>query len=364
MEIPLLDLKRQLKPIRSEIDIAIAHVLDSCQFIMGPDVAALESEIASFCSVSHGVGCASGSDAIMLALRAVGVKPGDEVVTTAYSFYATAGSIWHIGAKPVFVYIDPDTYNIDITKIASRINSRTKAILPVHLFGQMADMDALMDVAGSIPVVEDSAQSLGAKWNGRSPGEYSQAACLSFFPSKNLGCIGDGGLVVTNSSDIAHKVHVLRSHGAVKTYEHSTVGYNSRLDSIHAAVLRVKLKYLNNWATKRKANAEYYNRAFENTNIKTPVVHPNAYSVFNQYVIQVDNRDELRQYLSEKQIGSSVYYPIPLPHQPCFASLGYNTGDFPIAEQAAQKSLALPVFPELKQSEMDRIISVIMDCVQ
>jgi dTDP-4-amino-4,6-dideoxygalactose transaminase len=364
MKIPLLDLTRQLKPIRSEINTAIERVLDSSQFIMGPDVTALESEIADYCSVTHGIGCASGSDAIVLALRAVGVKSGDEVITTAYSFYATAGSIWHIGAKPVFADICPDTFNIDVSQIPPLINSRTAAILPVHLYGQMSDMDALLDIAGPIPVVEDAAQSLGAKWNGKSIGEYSQAACLSFFPSKNLGCLGDGGMVITNSSGTAQQIQLLRSHGALKNYEHDIVGYNSRLDSIHAAALRVKLKYLDQWAENRRQNAEYYNQAFRGTKVLTPCIHSNAHSVYNQYVIQVENRDELQNHLTEKQIGSSVYYPVPLPFQPCFSSLGYEEGNFPVAEKAARKTLALPVFPELTNTEMDTIITTILDFVE
>lgn len=360
MEIPLLDLKRQMASIRSEIDQAISAVIDSGKFVMGPEIAQLESEIADYSSAQFGIGCASGSDAIVIALRAVGVKPGDEVITSAYSFYATAGSIWHIGAKPVFADIDPETYNIDVSKLPGLISSKTKAILPVHLFGQMADMDAIHDIAGGIPVVEDSAQSLGAKWNNRPIGTGSNAACLSFFPSKNLGGLGDGGMIITSIADVAHKCCELRAHGALRTYEHEVVGYNSRLDTIQAAALRVKFRYLDQWTEKRRKNAAYYDEAFQQSDVVVPRIHPKAFSVFNQYIIQVVDRDRLRDRLLEHGIGSAVYYPIPLPYQPCFKSLGYKQGDFPCAEHVAAGSLAIPVFPELTRNEMDSVISVVL----
>jgi dTDP-4-amino-4,6-dideoxygalactose transaminase len=364
MEIPLLDLKRQMASIRSEINQAISAVIDSAKYVMGPEIAQLESEIADYCSAHFAVGCASGSDAIVLALRAAGVQPGDEVITSAYSFYATAGSIWHIGAKPVFTDIDPETYNIDVSQIPKLISSKTRAILPVHLFGQMANMDAIHEIAGDIPVVEDSAQALGAKWNGRSIGTGSHAACLSFFPSKNLGGLGDGGMIITSNPEVARNSRELRAHGAVKTYTHEVVGYNSRLDTIQAAALRVKFRYLDQWMEKRRKNAAYYNDAFQQSNIDIPQIHPKALSVFNQYVIQVADRNGLRERLHENGIGSAVYYPIPLPYQPCFKSLGYKPGDFPHAEQVATHSLAIPVFPELTYEEMDTVISVVLENTQ
>ncbi|MGB3974932.1 MAG: DegT/DnrJ/EryC1/StrS family aminotransferase [bacterium] len=363
MDIPMLDLNRQMKLIRSEIIQAIEAVVDSSKFIMGPEVMDLESEIAAYCSVQHGIGCASGSDAITIALRAVGVQPGDEVITTAYSFYSTAGSIWHIGAKPVFADIDPTTFNIDVNQISDLISPRTKAILPVHLFGQMADMDSIRKFAGSIPIVEDAAQALGAKWDNVPIGCKSHAACLSFYPSKNLGGLGDGGMIVTDDPDVALKSRELRAHGALKTYEHRIVGYNSRLDTIQAAALQVKFRYLNQWTQKRRENAAYYTEAFENSKLGIQKICPQAFSVFNQFVIVVDNRDELQDWLKKNHIGSMIYYPIPLPYQPCFKSLEYKKGDFPHAEYLAAHSLAIPIFPELTRVELDRVISVILDFI-
>lgn len=364
MAIPLLDLRRQLEPIRSDIDRAIANVIDSTQFILGPDVARLESAIAQYSQVACAIGCASGTDALILALKAAGVSYGDEVITTAYSFYATAGAIWHVGARPVFIDIDPGTYNIDTEQIAGKITPRTRAILPVNLYGQMADMEAVKRIAGDIPIIEDSAQSLGAVWNGVQTGNWGHAACISFFPSKNLGGFGDGGMILTNRSDIDRRCRSLRVHGAQKTYLHDEVGYNSRLDTIQAAVLLVLLKHLDGWVDRRRQNAEYYNTVFRGTGIQIPEIHPKARSVFNQYVIQVDNRDELRESLSKAGIGNAVYYPVPLPHQPCFKELGYRWGEFPNAERASARSLALPVFPELNRHELDQVIQVVLEHIE
>ncbi|MBN1878927.1 DegT/DnrJ/EryC1/StrS family aminotransferase [bacterium] len=361
MPIPLLDLKRQLLPIRHAINEAIANVIDSTRFILGPEVVAFEEQIARYTTVSHAIGCASGSDALILALRAAGVKKGDEVITSAYSFYATAGAVWHVGARPVFIDINPKTYNLDPQYLAQNITARTKAILPVHLFGQMAEMEAILDIAGQIPVIEDSAQSLGARWKGKPTGTWGSAACISFFPSKNLGGFGDGGMILTSRQDIAERCRSLRVHGAKKTYMHEEVGYNSRLDTLQAAVLQVMLPYLDEWTDQRRRHAAYYNEAFSNTTIQTPTIHPNAESVYNQYVIQVENRDELRDRMNEASIGCAVYYPLPLPLQPCFRELGYQRGDFPHAERAAAHSLAIPVFPALTQHEMDAIIQIVLD---
>ena len=364
MGIPLLDLKRQFEPIRDDIDRAIANVIDSAQFILGPDVARLESAIAQYSNVKCAIGCASGTDALILALKAAGVSPGDEVITTAYSFYATAGAIWHAGARPVFVDIDPRTYNVDTEQIAGKITRRTRAILPVNLFGQMADMEAVNRIAGDIPVIEDSAQSLGAGWNGIKTGNWGHAACISFFPSKNLGGFGDGGMILTNRPDFDMRCRSLRVHGAKKTYLHDEVGYNSRLDTIQAAVLMVLLPHLDNWVDRRTRNAEYYTNAFRDTCIQIPEIHPKAQSVYNQYVIQVDNRDGLRESLTKAGIGNAVYYPVPLPHQPCFKELGYRQGEFPNSERASARSLALPVFPELKRHELDQVIQIVLKHIE
>jgi len=359
----MLDLSRQLEPIRNEIDDAMRAVVDSCRFILGADVGELETEIANYCSTDFAVGCASGSDALILALRSLGVAQGDEVITSAYSFYATAGAIWHVGARPVFVDIEPNTFNIDPSLIASKITNKTKAIMPVHLFGQMADMTRIQAVAGSIPIIEDSAQSLGARWNDIPAGNWGKAACLSFFPAKNLGAFGDGGMILTNDEQVHKHCRLLRVHGAVKTYLHECVGYNSRLDTLQAAILRVKLRYLDDWAMKRRENARFYTSGFEGSKVKTPFVHPNAISVFNQYVICVEDRDMIRQKLADNGISSAVYYPIPLPLQPCFSFLGYEKGDFPNSEYTAAHSLAIPVFPELTRNEIQQVMQVILDNV-
>ncbi len=361
MTIPLLDLRRQIEPLRCKIDSAIAKVIDSARFILGPEVAEFESEVAAYSGVAQGIGCASGSDALIIALKAVGVQPGDEVITTAYSFYATAGAICHVGARPVFVDIDSDTFNMDTGQLAARITKRTRAILPVHLFGQMVDMESITSIAGSIPVIEDSAQSLGARWNGVSTGNWSHAACISFFPSKNLGGFGDGGMILTNRPEIAEKCRSLRVHGARKTYLHEEVGYNSRLDTLQAAVLQVMLPSLENWTASRARNADYYSRALGQLCVRIPGIREKATSVFNQYVIRVAERDRLRSRLTSENIGNAVYYPIPLPFQPCFKDLGYRPGDFPNSESAAATSIAIPVFPGLTQPEMDCVIRVIRE---
>jgi len=361
--VPLLDITRQLRPIRKQIDNAIADVVDRACFIMGSDVDDFEKMMAEYCCVKHAVGCASGSDALLLALLAAGVQEGDTVITTAYSFYATAGAICHVGAQPVFIDIDPETMNMDTKLLAKAIRTDTSAILPVHLFGQMCNMTEIMNVAGDIPVIEDAAQAVGARWKNKFAGQFGAAACFSFFPSKNLGAFGDGGMIVTNSDEIAASCRSLRVHGSNKTYFHKVAGYNSRLDTIQAAVLKVKLKYLDRWNRQRQANAEYYDRAFAGTRVKTPVISNEAESVFNQYSIRVANRDEVRETLRKNKIGHAVYYPIPLPFQPCFAELGYRPGDFPAAELSAEQSLAIPVFSELTVAEQKIIIDVILNTV-
>jgi len=359
----MLDLKRQMAPIRDEIDDAVRKVIDECRFILGPEVEEFETAIAAYSQTAYAVGCASGTDALLLALRAAGAAPGGEVITTAYSFYATAAAIWRIGCRPVFVDIDPDTFNMNPKQIAGSLTPKTCAILPVHLFGQMCDMDHVRAIAGSVPVIEDAAQALGACWNGRPAGTWGEAACFSFFPSKNLGGFGDGGMVVTNTPEIAEQCRSLRVHGATRTYFHESVGYNSRLDTLQAAVLSVKLRYLDEWSKKRRRNARIYDDAFRETPVKSPVVKPEAESIYNQYVIRVDNREDVIRELKQRNIGHAVYYPVPLPLQPCFKDLGYQPGDFPEAERASADSLALPVFPELASEEIEQVIDAVLAAV-
>ncbi|HMT08908.1 MAG TPA: DegT/DnrJ/EryC1/StrS family aminotransferase [Pyrinomonadaceae bacterium] len=366
MQVPLLDLKEQNAALRPQIEAALGRVLDTNGFILGGEVAALEDEIAQFCNVDHAIGCASGTDAILLALMALDIGPGDEVITTPYSFFATVSSITRLGATPVFVDIEPDHYNIDPTKIEAKITSRTKAIEPVHLYGQCAEMDAINEIASrhSIGVVEDAAQAIGALDNGRQAGSMSAAGCFSFYPSKNLGGMGDGGFLTTNDDVTAKKLRALRVHGAEERYFHKYVGLNSRLDGFQGAVLRVKLPHLNSWTEKRRTNAERYNDSFSNAGlleeIEIPTERHGAHHIYNQYVIRVPaHRDELRAFLTDCGIGTDIYYPVPLHLQQCFAYLGYKKGDMPVSERAADETLALPIFPELQDSQIDHVVSSI-----
>ena len=319
MKVPLLDLARQHDTLRPEIESAIGRVLDTNGFILGGEVQALESEVADYCGTKHAVGCASGSDAVLLALMAVGVGPGDEVITTPYSFFATVSSITRLGATPVFVDIEPETYNIDVNQIKERITPRTKAIEPVHLYGQCADMDAILAIAGEaqLAIVEDAAQAIGAEDTGRRAGSMGDLGCFSFYPSKNLGGMGDGGMITTNDDDLAARLRALRVHGAEKRYHHKWVGLNSRLDGFQGAVLRVKLPHLDDWTERRRRNAERYRRSFRDAGLSEIIGLPSeragARHIYNQFVIRVpDRRDELRAYLTDNEIGTDVYYPIPL----------------------------------------------------
>ncbi len=368
MQVPLLDLKEQNAALRPEIEAAIGRVLDTNGFILGAEVAALETELASFCDVKHAIGCASGSDAILLALMALDVGPGDEVITTPYSFFATVSAITRLGATPVFVDIEPDFYNIDPTKIEEKITPRTKAIEPVHLYGQCAEMDAINEIAAKhgIGVVEDAAQAIGAMDNGRQAGSMSPAGCFSFYPSKNLGGMGDGGFLTTNNNVVAAKLRALRVHGAEERYYHKYIGLNSRLDGFQGAVLRVKLPHLDRWTEQRRSNAALYRDLFSDTglleNIIIPTERDGALHIYNQYVIRVPGeRDRLRLFLTEKGIGTDIYYPVPLHMQECFAYLGYERGSLPVAEQAANETLALPIFPELAQEQIEYVVSTIAD---
>lgn len=368
MQVPLLDLKQQNAELRPEIEAAIGRVLDTNGFILGSEVAALETELAAFCGVEHAIGCASGSDAILLALMALDVGPGDEVITTPYSFFATVSAITRLGATPVFVDIEPAFYNIDPKKIEEKITPRTKAIEPVHLYGQCAEMDAINAIADKhgIAVVEDAAQAIGAMDNGRQAGSMSPAGCFSFYPSKNLGGMGDGGFLTTNDDAIAAKLRALRVHGAEERYYHKYIGLNSRLDGFQGAVLRVKLPHLDRWTELRRSNADIYRDLFSNAgllrNIALPTERDGAFHIYNQYVIRVPGkRDALRSFLTEKGIGTDIYYPVPLHLQECFAYLGYSSGSLPVAERAADETLALPIFPELSREQIEYVSAVIVE---
>ena len=374
MKVPLLDLKTQLTTIRSEMLNAITAVLDSTQYIMGPPVADLEEKIADYCGVQFAVGVSSGTDALLVALMALDVKPGDLVITTPYSFFATAGVIARLGARPVFVDIDPRTFNLDPEHLHdwfiknSRQIKKVKAIIPVHLYGQCADLDPILEIAGKydIPVIEDAAQAIGASYpskNGiKKAGSMGKMGCFSFFPTKNLGGIGDGGMVITNDSALAEKITKLRNHGSHQKYYHSLIGGNFRLDTIQAAALLVKLPHLESWHLARQKHAEYYDKAFNDSMIKAPyVAYQRSYHIYNQYVILVpDKRDELRQYLADNEIGTEVYYPVPFHLQECFKYLGYKNGDFPHSEYTAAHSLALPIYPELMEDMQAYVVEKVL----
>ena len=368
MNVPLLDLKEQNAALRPEIEAALARVLDSNGFILGVEVAALEKELAEYCGVKHAIGCASGSDAILLALMAADVGPGDEVITTPYSFFATVSSITRLGATPVFVDIEPGTYNIDPARMEAAITERTKAIEPVHLYGQCADMEAINSIARDrgIAVVEDAAQAIGAEENGTRAGAMGDIGCFSFYPSKNLGGMGDGGFVTTNDDALAKKLTALRVHGAEERYYHKYVGVNSRLDGFQGAVLRVKLPHLDRWTDARQANAERYRQLFTDAglteHIGLPFVRQNCRHIYNQYVVRVPGkRDELRSYLTEHGVGTDIYYPVPLHLQECFAYLGYKRGDMPESERAAEETLALPIYPELRGEQQEHVVATIAE---
>lgn len=358
MKITSLDLGRQYESIRDEINKAVLEVIESQSFVLGPFVEAFEHSIVKFCSVKHAIGVSSGTDAILLALMACGVKNGDEVITTPFTFFATAGSIARLGAVPVFVDIDPSTYNIDISKIASAVNKKTKAILPVHLYGQCADMDAILNVARSngLMVIEDAAQAIGAVYKGQNAGTIGNVGCFSFYPTKNLGGYGDGGLVTTNDDELAKLIKILRVHGSEPKYYHSYIGINGRLDAIQAAVLSVKLEYLNDWSESRRWVASYYSERLKELPIRLPKIESHNTHIFHQYVIATSQRDELTQYLKQQGIETAIYYPVPLHLQKCFEYLEYKEGDLPESERASRETLALPIFPEITQKEQDYVI--------
>ena len=365
--VPALNLKAQYQSIRDEIEPAVLRLFEDQTFVMGPEVDKLETELAAYCGVTRGVGCASGTDALLLPLMAWGIGAGDEVITSPYTFFATAGSIWRTGARPVFVDIEPDTYNIDPKRIEDAITPRTRVIIPVHLYGQTADMDPIREIARKhdLFVLEDAAQAIGAAYKGKRAGALADAAALSFYPSKNLGGFGDGGMAMTDDPVLGRSMARLRVHGMEPKYYHHEVGINSRLDAIQAAVLRVKLRHLDDWTQKRREAASRYNGLFEALRLTEVVDLPRErdgyFHVFNQYVIRVPAplRDPLRDYLTTRQIGSEIYYPIPLHLQPCFALLGHKPGDFPCAESAARETIALPLYPELSDEQQRFIVGTI-----
>jgi dTDP-4-amino-4,6-dideoxygalactose transaminase len=364
--VPLLDLKAQYATIRSEVQEAIERVVESQHFILGPEVAALEREIATFCGTRFAVGVSSGTDALLAALMAIRLVPGDEVITTSYSFFATAGVITRLGARPVFIDIDPKTFNIAAEKIPEKITPRTKAILPVHLFGRCADMQSVTAITRDhgIYVIEDAAQAIGARDDrGKSAGTIGHLGCFSFFPSKNLGAFGDGGMVLTNDESLAEMVKVLRVHGGKPKYYHRTVGGNFRLDALQAAILRVKLKYLPAWTEARRINAQRYRSMFEELRLSKILSVPDHVPghIYNQFVVRVPDRDRLQGFLKEKGIETEVYYPLPLHVQECFRELGYRCGNFPDAEKAAHESLALPIYPELTEAQQGRVVKTIQE---
>jgi dTDP-4-amino-4,6-dideoxygalactose transaminase len=361
VEVPLLDLKAQYAGMREEIESAMRRVVESQHFILGPEVAALEREVAAYSGAAHGVGMSSGTDALLAALMAVGVGPGDDVVTTPFTFFATAGVIVRLGARPAFVDIEPATFNMDATRAVAAIGERTRALLPVHLYGRVAHMDALLAAAAEhdIPVIEDAAQAIGsADAQGRRAGAIGDMGCFSFFPSKNLGGFGDGGMVVTNSTERAAELASLRMHGMEPKYYHSTVGGNFRLDALQAAVLRIKLRRLDDWSAARRRNAARYRELFNSAGLAGTVGLPadEPGHSYNQFVVRLPERDALRRYLQERKIGTEIYYPLPLHLQECFRYLGHAAGDFPESEKAAAEVLALPIYPELSAEQQEHVV--------
>jgi dTDP-4-amino-4,6-dideoxygalactose transaminase len=363
--VPLLDLGRQYAPIKSELDAAVLRVMEHGRFINGPEVGEFEKQVADFVGVKHAVGVASGTDALLLALKALDVGPGTEVIIPTFTFFATAGAVSNLGAKPVFVDVDPQTLNIDPAGIEKAITDKTRAIMPVHLFGQCADMGAIDTIARArqIPVVEDAAQALSARYGDHPAGSLGQMGCYSFFPTKNLGCLGDGGLIVTNDDGTAELLRKLKSHGAKPKYFHQIVGFNSRLDTIHAAALSVKFPHLNSWTEQRRKNAARYHELLKDVNVERPVDAGLGYHIYNQYTISLDRRDAFRDHMRSRNIGHEVYYPVPLHMQECFTHLGAKAGDFPVSEAAAKRVCSLPIFPELTHEEQDYVVQAVKDFV-
>jgi dTDP-4-amino-4,6-dideoxygalactose transaminase len=379
MGVPLLDLKAQHARIRAEVMTALSEVMESQQFILGPQVKQLEAEVAAYSSCRHAVGVSSGTDALLVSLMTECIGPGSEVITTPYSFFATAGCVSRVGAKPVFVDIDPISFNIDPARIEAAVTPRTRAIIPVHLYGQMAEMDPIMGIAKkrNLAVIEDGAQAIGAEYKGRRAGSAGHYGCFSFFPSKNLGGAGDGGMVTANDDDRAERLRVMRNHGGKPKYYHGAIGGNFRLDTLQAAVLLVKLRHLDDWTAGRQKNADTYRRLFREAGVVValsdmrgkkglvlPEELPGRRHIYNQFVIRVDRRDDLRAHMKEKGIGNEVYYPVPFHLQKCYAGLGHKEGDFPASEAAARESLALPIYPELTDEMIADVVGVVAGFVR
>jgi dTDP-4-amino-4,6-dideoxygalactose transaminase len=368
-KVPLLDLQAQYQPLRSDILAAVTRVCDSQRFVMGAEIAALERDLAKMLGVEHAIGVSSGTDALLLSLMALGVKAGDEVITTTYSFFATAGAIVRLGARPVLLDINPVTFNIEPSRIAAAITQRTKAMIPVHLFGLSADLDPILEVAlrSGVPVIEDAAQAIGATYKSRPVGGFGAFGCFSFFPSKNLGAFGDAGLLTTNDPGLAKRARLLRTHGMEPKYHHHLVGGNFRMDEVQAAVLRVKAPHLTAWTEARRLNASRYIRMFGDAGLEGRVLLPaepqGCRHIFNQFVIRQSERDGLKRRLDERGIGNEIYYPVPFHLQPCFADLGYRAGDFPNAERAAEESLAIPIYGELTVEQQQAVVDTIAEFV-
>ncbi len=364
MSVPLLDLKAQYATIRDELHEAMDRVMQSAHFILGPEGKALEAEVAEYSQCRHGIGCASGTDALWLALKALGIGPGDEVIVPTFTFFATAGAVANVGATPVFVDIEPVTFNLDPGAVERAITSKTRAVIPVHLYGQCADLDALLAITGprGIAVIEDAAQSIGSEYRGRRAGSIGTIGCFSFFPSKNLGAMGDGGMVVVAQDEaLADRVRLLRGHGARPKYFHKIVGTNSRLDDLQAAILRVKLRHLDDWTAGRQRNAERYNALLAGSGVQTPASLSHMRHIYNQYVIRLPERDGLLKVLKEKGIGHEVYYPLCLHQQECFAHLPSRDWKLPVSEAAAREVLALPVYPELPATALEEVASAVRE---
>jgi dTDP-4-amino-4,6-dideoxygalactose transaminase len=387
MKVPLLDLKPQYLSLKKELDEAVLHVAESQYFILGPEVQKMEEEFCSYLKCKHAIGVSSGTDALLLALMAINLKPGDEVIVPTYSFFATAGVVSRLNGVPVLTDIDPVTYNLDPDDVKRKVTPKTKAIIPVHLYGQCADMQPVMEIAemNQLKVIEDGAQAIGTEYkDGKCAGTIGDIGCFSFFPSKNLGCYGDGGLVVTDDDEIAHSLRIKRVHGGEPKYYHKVIGGNFRLDALQAAVLRVKLPHLNSWSEKRRENAERYNSFFIEAGLaeetgkinfddNNKILLPKAiykdidkfknYHIYNQYIIRSQKRDSLREFLLKNEIGCEIYYPVPFHQQECFANLGYNDGDFPISETAGTTTLALPIYPELSTGQQQFVVDKINEFI-
>jgi len=385
MKVPLLDLKLQYRSLKKELDEALLKTAESQYFILGPEVDKMEKAFCSYLNCKYVIGVSSGTDALLIALMALNIQPGDEVIVPTYSFFATAGVVSRLNATPVLADVDPVTFNIDPKEIEKRITRKTKAIIPVHLYGQSCEMNEILEIAGkhNIKVIEDAAQAIGVQYkDGKRVGTIGDIGCFSFFPSKNLGCFGDGGLVTTNNDELGHKLKILRVHGGEPKYYHKIIGGNFRIDAIQAAVINVKLPHLDSWSESRRKNAEHYNSLFikkglaeepgmVSFNEKNKVLLPKAvyksgipnYHIYNQYIIRVKERDGLRKHLADNQIGTEIYYPVPFHLQECFSNLGYRQGDFPIAEEAANTSAALPIFPELNNEQIEYVVDKINEFV-